>query len=143
MLEQLVRVGAVLGEDADADARADVQLVALELERLVERVEELRRDALGGLERRAMELVQEQDELVAALAGQEVAVAQHAQQPAREAPQELVAGGVAQHVVDEPEVVEVDREEGEGGARAARAGERAGEGSSRLARLGRPVSGSW
>ncbi len=83
------------------------------------------RDALGGhagpRRRRssAPAAVHQQQELVAALAREDVAAADELGDAARRLAQHLVTGGVAERVVDELEVVEIEVEEGDGLARAA------------------------
>ena len=89
--------------------------------------------------------VLEQDrELVAAEARGHVGAARARVQPARELDQHLVAGGVAERVVDRLEVVEVEEDHRGGalvrGARARRAWRTCSE---NIARLARPVTGSW
>ncbi len=64
---------------------------------------------------------QDQGELVAADARQDVAVAQDVAQRVADARQELVAGGVAEGVVDQLEAVQVEQHQRAGAAMAARA----------------------
>ena len=78
----------------------------------------------GGRAGVALEVGQQEHELVAAVAGEQVGRAGAAGEPRGDLAQQLVAGGVPERVVDELEVVEVDVEHGGGAAVAARAGER-------------------
>ena len=87
--------------------------------------------------------LQQDGELVAAQARGGVHLAEGRAQPVGDADEQLVAGGVAQRVVDGLEVVEVDERDRDDlvvPRRAAAAPARCGRGSS--ARFGRPVSGS-
>ena len=84
-------------------------------------------DAVGDRHRLVLvgEAVDQDAELVAAEAGDDVAGAQVGAQPRRHRAQQLVAGVVAEAVVDQLEVVEVeeedpDRRAGDGAALAAR-----------------------
>ena len=93
------------------------------------------RDGVG-----LVDVLADDDELVAAEAGDQVAGAHGGAQPVGHLDEQLVAGGVAERVVDDLEVVEVEEE----------AGQAAGAGRNRSAtycassvRLGSPVSGSW
>ena len=69
----------------------------------------------------------DRDELVAAEARDRVGRAQRGGQPRREREQHLVAGGVAERVVDQLEAVEVEREDRDVDALALPAGERVRE----------------
>ena len=80
----------------------------------------------------------EDGELVAAEARDQVAVAHGAAQPVRDLDQQPVAGLVAEAVVDDLEVVEVEEEDGD--ALAASAAPRSA--ARNAARSGRPVSAS-
>ena len=68
----------------------------------------LARRPLGLLARQVGE---QQQELVAAVAGEQSTFALGAAQTTRDAPQQPVAGAVAERVVDELEVVEVDEQQ--------------------------------
>ena len=102
--------------------RADEQLLALEQQRLRERLE----DPLGGVGGvlRAADVLEQDRELVAAEARGGVAGADARVQALGDLEQHLVAGGVAEAVVDRLEVVEVDEDDGQ--ARALAAGARDG-----------------
>ena len=92
----------------------------------------------------AVEVADQDEELVAALAGDQVAGPRHRPEPLGHLAQELVAGGVAEAVVHELEVVEVDEEHGRARARSgARGPATSSRCSLNIARFGRPVSGSW
>ena len=78
---------------------------------------------------RALALVglgEQHRELVAAEAGEHVGLAQAAAQQLGDAAQELVAGAVAERVVDVLEVVEVEHQDGAAGAVALRVGDLGG-----------------
>ena len=70
-------------------------------------------DPVGDRDRLVLvgEAVDQDAELVAAEAGDDVAGAQVGAQPRRDRPQQLVAGVVAEAVVDQLEVVEVEEED--------------------------------
>ena len=91
------------------------------------------------------EVLAHDDELVAAEADHRVALARAARGSARPARcSTQVAGGVAEAVVDQLEVVDVEEQHADPSARCAR--RRASASSSRSAsrrRLGSPVTGSW
>ena len=148
-LEDVGHLRAVVGEGGDADAGGDLELVALDHERRLERGQEVVRDVVGGGAGVVVEVGQQQHELVAAVAGEQVGRARAGRQARRDLAQQLVAGGVAERVVDELEAVEVDVEDGAGVAVAARAGERerrvllelGAVGEARSARRGRPCAG--
>ncbi len=98
-----------------------VSLVRAELERLLERVEQALGDQLGA--RRQRELLGDHDELVAAETPERVGVAHDAVEPRGDRLQQLVAGAVAERVVDALEVVEVDEQRRHRRLAATRAGE--------------------
>ena len=115
------RVGA-LG-DRDPDARGDEVLAGGEDDRLVDRL----RDALGHPDRlvRAVELLADDEELVAAEPGDRVGGPHRVVQPRRQRHEQVVAGGVAERIVDELELVEVGEQHRDGAAVAPAARERA------------------
>ena len=86
-------------------------------------------DAIGDRDRLVLvgEAVDEDAELVAAEAGDDVAGPQVGAQPRRDRPQQLVAGVVADAVVDQLEVVEVEEEDPDRRARDGAARERVAE----------------
>ena len=85
-----------------------------------------REDPLGGGDRLVVvaDLAEEDRELVAALAGDDVIGPDRAGEPLGDLDEDLVADGVAVGVVDALEVVEVDEEQGDRAGTAAVAGER-------------------
>src|SRR3954468_11949262 len=113
---RLVGVGAgqqrlgrrpLVGEDGEADARADALQAA---DRAGDRVAEALGQALGLAPAR---LRGEDAELVAALAHDGVLVADRALHLAGDLAQDLVAGDVAEAIVDGLEAVEVEHEDGQ------------------------------
>ena len=82
-----------------------------ELERLVECPEQTLGDQLGTGRKR--ELCGDDDELVAAEAPDRVGLAHDRVEPRGDRAQQIVAGGVAQRVVDRLEVVEIDEQRGD------------------------------
>jgi hypothetical protein len=109
---QGLRVARVIGVDGGSDAGADAKLGIGNRER---RLHPLGDPATDGRRRGCgidvgFELG-EHHELVAAMARDDVAGAAHAFQAPGHLAQELVAGSVAQPVVDELEAVEVDRQQ--------------------------------
>ena len=116
------RVARIGGLQADPDARRDVDLRAVDHERLSQGLEGLGGDRRGDQWRGAhagpdgdggisnperMEPAEENQELVAAQAGHQVQVASHGPQPGGHQSQQLVPGRMAEAVVDQLEVVEV------------------------------------
>jgi hypothetical protein len=123
--QQGVGVGRVArAGGGDADARADGDLPAGDRDGLGDRLDQAVGDALGVAD--AVQVVEEDRELVPAEAGDGVVGPQRRGEPAGDGDEQLVPGLVAVRVVDLLEAVEVDEEDGEGGrdALAARAGER-------------------
>ena len=111
--------------DGDADAGGDEVLAPVDREGLGEGGG----DALGDRHRLVLvgEAVDQDPELVAAEAGDGVARAQVGAQPRRHRPQQLVAGVVAEAVVDQLEAVEVEEEDPDRRAGAVRASQRVAE----------------
>src|ERR1051325_289904 len=116
------RVGAVavVGIDRHADARGDEGLAARERERRRQALEHLLRDRGRAFGRR--EVAENDDELVAADARHGIAAAHAGREAPRHLLQELVARGVALHVVHQLEVVEVAENDDELVAADARHG---------------------
>ena len=85
---------------------------------------------------------QQDRELVATEARDDVAGAQRIAHAVGDGDQQLVAGGVAQAVVDQLEVVEIEEQHDRLHARVRRASSVSTRSLSRL-RLASPVSGSW
>ena len=117
------RVGIVLAgpAEAHADAGADVAALAVEDQRLAQGLGQAARHP----ERVALarDAGQQDGELVAAEAGHDVGRTQHAAQPLGDAAEQAIAGAVAERVVDDLEVVEVDEQHGDAPAGAQRAAE--------------------
>ena len=88
------------------------------LERLRDRVEQLLRDAAQ--HRRIVEILDDDHELVAAQAREQIGLAQRGRERARDALQELVADPVAERVVDVLEPVEVDEQHADAAPAALR-----------------------
>ena len=103
-----LRHGIGLG-DRDPDARADEDLGLVQEERLVEHREDPLGD-VGGRHAFLAAVLQQDRELVAAEPRGGVRRAQVAEEPLADVAQDLVAGGVAERVVDRLEVVEVHEE---------------------------------
>jgi hypothetical protein len=119
--EVLERRG-VVGRDRDARRRGQLDGLALELEAAPERVER----PLRGVRRtvRRIDRLQQDRELVPAQADDEVALAHRLLQAPGRLAQQLVTGRVAERVVDELEVVEVDEQQADGAAGAPAPGQR-------------------
>ena len=119
--DQRADVRPVVGRQRDADARAELDGDAADLERALERVEQPERELGRGAA--VGQVAQQHGELVAAEPGQGVAAAQRLAQPGGDLPQQRVALVVAQRVVDLLEAVEVDQQQAdELAAVAGRAG---------------------
>ena len=135
------RVG---GEQADADARAELELGAADAERGPELVEQLVGDRLRQRAAVAGRAVEHEHELVAAVAGERVGAVDARPQALRQRADQLVAGLVAERVVDRLEVVHVEVEQRDRrGPRAARASTAACSRSASPSRLSSPVRLSW
>ena len=107
--QQLVRVLAHPAGNGDADAPPDRDLLAPDRERHLQRVDHPFRDCQGALE---LHLVRQEDrELVAAEPGRQVVGSHAAADPVGHGRQQPVAGRVAEGVVDDLEVVEVEEED--------------------------------
>ncbi len=118
----IVAVGRI---EADADTGADAQRIAVDAEVGGHGVEHALGqgfgiDGSGQLRRR-------DDELVAAQAGRRITFAQHAAQALRHLFQQAVADEVAEAVIDVLEMVEVEQQQADLGAVAARLGDRLGQ----------------
>jgi hypothetical protein len=116
--QQRLDVAAVLRVEADAGAAGERQVVAVDVHRQADLVD----DALHRAEDHFLAgvVVEDHHELVAAQARHRVALAQHRAQPLGHALQQLVAHAVAEAVVDELEVVQVDEHHRHGARRALR-----------------------
>ena len=122
--QQRVRIMLAGSAEADANTGGHVAALAVEHERLVQGLgQAARHPERVGL---AGDAGQQDGELVAAEAGDDVARSQDAAQPLGHAAEEAIAGAVAERVVDDLEVVEVDEQHGDaplGAQRAAQARE--------------------
>ena len=135
-LEQLVRSGTVLGIEADPDAGGDVQLVAADVERRPDRLEDLLRrlDRVLGV----LQPAQNEDELVAAHARDGVLGAHRGAQAAAQRDQQGVADGVAQGVVDDLETIEIEEQDRQHLLMACALLERGGEAVVEQGAIGQP-----
>ena len=123
--EELVGVGVHPGRHVgDADREADVELLAPVGDRILDELVQPLGDALGDVGRVADALAQH-DELVAAEAGDDVAVAHRSAQAVRDLHEHLVAALVAAAVVHRLEPVEVAEQHRERVRRARVARDRA------------------
>lgn len=140
MLDQGLMRDAVIGVDGDADAGRDVELVAAEMERGLQRRQDLFGD-VGGVVARA-DVWQEQQELIAADARQGVALAQAMAQALAHQLQQFVADQMAQGVVDRFETIQVQEHHGQDQPVPAGMGDGWVRRSLNSARLGSPVNWS-
>ena len=120
------RVGRVVGQARDADGRVDVQRQLAEHERRDEQAAHPAGQALGVGHR--AHVGQQDRELVAAEARDDVVVPQRAAQPLGDLLEQLVAAVVAERVVDVLEPVDVEQHEAD--ARAGLAAPRGSSGAS-------------
>jgi hypothetical protein len=104
-------VAAAVGVDGDADRARDHHLAALGLVRLREALDQAVGDVGDALLRR--HVAEQEQELVAADAGDDVLAARHRLQALADLLEDDVADRVAVGVVDRLEAVEVDEEQGE------------------------------
>ena len=107
VLDQRVGIVAIMREERDADTGTCSQLVSVDLKRRPQRLQELLRDAGGGL--RAVGAEQQHHELVTAEPGHGVASPQRLGKTIGHALDDLVAGDQAEQIVDQLEPVEVDQ----------------------------------
>jgi hypothetical protein len=142
----LAEDGVYLGGLAhgDADAGPDLDLPAVEGEGGPHRLQ----DAPGDPDRDLVAggLLEQGGELVAAQAGHGVLAPDAGLEPAGHGDQEVVAGGVAELVVDRLEVVQVDEEQGQGRAGLGTAAQGVGHPFSEQGPVGqvvRPSSNAW
>ena len=119
LADQAVEVVALGRIEHDADARADVDLVLVDAQRLDQGILDLACDGLGLLG--PGQALDDDRELVAAGPRDRVGVAQVRGEALRDALQHLVAGGVAERVVDLLEAVKVEEQQPEVAAAAPRA----------------------
>ena len=125
LAQQLGGLGDLLGGEHRADADSDPRLAVADDEGLADDVDDpLAQAADVGL---ALGADLDDGEFVAADAGDGVGLAQQRAQPLADFLDELVAGIVAERVVDLLEAVEIEHQQGDLLARAAIAGQRLGE----------------
>jgi hypothetical protein len=118
VLQQLLGIVRIVGIDADADRRGHVDVVLFDPERMGDRVEEPLRDA--GEQRRFLEILDDDHELVAAEPRQQADLAQRMGKRAAHFLQQFVADPVTERVVDILEPVEVDEQHADATAVALR-----------------------
>ncbi len=118
VLEQRVHVLAVTGSDGDADARLHRKQTPGDAEWLGEHLQHALGE-VGGL-LLALDLVEEDGELVSSHPGQGVARPERRLQTAHDRLKEMVADGVTEAVVDALEAVQVDEHEGQPASRPSR-----------------------
>ena len=135
-LQQLVGIPGVAWIHRDPGAGGNEQLPPAEGERLVEYAGDLVRNHLGVP--LIVQVLGDHQELVAAQARGEVRFAQMRHQPVCRLAQQLVAGAVAQGIVDRLEVVQVEEEHAHRGLEAACAGERPLDGLHGQGAVGQP-----
>ena len=109
MTQHLVAIDRTLAGERDADADVDVDLVVEEIEGVAHFVVDAPAEHFGI--RRAGDAGHDDCELVAAEAGNGIGRARHGTQPGTDLADQLVAGGVAERVVDRLEAVEIEIEE--------------------------------
>ena len=132
LAQQLGGFGDLLGGEDGADRDADPRLAVADDERLADdRDDPLAQPADVGL---ALRADLDDGEFVAADAGDRVGLAQQRAQPLADLLDELVAGIVAERVVDLLEAVEIEHQQGDLLARAAVAGQRLARGGPRARR---------
>ena len=122
-------------EQADADACVDVELHAADREWLLQCAAHALRRLLGGcrgLGEPSRKVSHQQEELVAAVSADDVVRSRGAAQAFGDGGEHLVARLVAEAVVDELEVIEVDVEDGDGAPAPGCARERVVELASEL-----------
>ena len=111
VIDELVVVGGVAGEDARAERGADLKRAPLHGERLLQHCEHPRCDLFGGTlraHRVVRKVVDEQQELVAAVTADINMGLAERPQPARHEPEQFIAGRVPERVVDPLERVDID-----------------------------------
>ena len=103
-----------------------------------------RRGLGAGQDRRpALQIAQQQQELVPALSGHHVGLARERQEPRGELDEQVVTGDVPQAVVDELEVVEVHEDHADSQIEPTGSGDRDLELLLEAERFASPVSSSW
>ena len=108
--QKLVGISPVRGTHGDADAGADDHLLAVDLVGLAQRIDDAQRQR-GGVDRLRDRCLHD-GEFVAAHARDRVGLADASPQPRGDHLEELVAGGMAQRIVDVLEEIEVEQMHG-------------------------------
>ena len=111
ILQELIRVVAVVGRNRDPDARADDDMVIAEFERHAQGLDNARGQRGGGLHRLLCAGLHDR-ELVAAGSRDQILVAHEVAQARGNRAQQGIADGVAERIVDDLEVVEIQTEDG-------------------------------
>ena len=108
--QQFVGVRSVAGADRNADADADHGLLAVDVIGLAQRVDDAlrQRSGLGGVRDRGLH----DHEFIAAHPRDGVGLANEAAQPLGDDPEQLVAAGMAERIVDGLELIEVEMMDG-------------------------------
>ena len=106
VLDQHLRLVAVVRRSRDADTRGDGEFLVLETEAVAECIQDHVGDALGAL--RVVAEVADHQELIAAESRDQPFSAHCMADPSRGRDQQFVAGAVTEHVVDHLEAVQVD-----------------------------------
>ena len=120
--QQLLGVQSIAGEHADADAGADKQLMPVDIERAFHDLQHLLRKP-GGLAR-VLTAVDQHGELITAQPGHGKAFAEHPEQTLGHRLEQQVTDVVAQAVIDDLEVIEVDHQQSTAGLVALRRSQR-------------------
>ena len=111
ILEQLIRVTAILRPDSDADADADTDGAAAEVEGRLQRLDHLLRRGGGSL--KEIGFSQHDGKFVAAQSRNGVALVNDRRQPLGDGSKEAVSRRMAEAVINRFEAVEVAGEDGE------------------------------
>ena len=136
VLQERLRIVAVLGVHGVAEARTHQHLVAVDREGAHHVVQDLLRHAVGAAV--ALQVLEDDHELVAREAHEQVALPKRAADPAREVLQELVAHAVAERVVHVLEVVEIQEKHRDAVPVALGARQRRGEPVGQQQPVGQP-----
>ena len=132
--QELAAFGAVIGEDADADAGGDADGVVLDGKGVFEDVEGTVGGAVGV--GHGLHVVKDEGELIAADAGEGVGLAEAGFEALGNLAEEGIADAVAEAVIDQLEAVEVDIEERDFAVLAAALGEAVREAIGEQAAIG-------
>ena len=110
--QQAVGIGAVLRRQRNADAGADIDLVAIDVERLGEDLDDAIGKRAGGFALTGLAALND-GKFVAAEPCQHVGFPQQRLEPRRCLPQQSIARGMAKRIVDVLEAVEIEQQDGE------------------------------